>query len=169
MKRMIVVLAVATLSMGCQTLTGKPARQHITDKWLTNETKATIVAASPRALTAVDVDVNYGVVYLTGNIPTAGQKARIERAASRVDGVRDVISHVRVQSESAAASPSASPRTGVVEHRMTGQVTAVDRTTGRLTLRGAPGDVMLQVPPAAIQDVKEGDRVSVRLDVSPAP
>jgi hypothetical protein len=177
MKRMTAVaaiLTIATVAAGCQTVTGKTARQHISDKWLTHEAKATIVASNPRALTAMNVDVNHGVVYLTGNVPTAEHKARAEQAARGVDGVRDVVNHLEVQTESTArqatmASPSASPASSAaLQHTVTGQVTSIDRTTGRLTLRHGASDLVLQFPPEALQDVREGDRLTVGLALSPA-
>jgi hypothetical protein len=175
MKRLTAVAAIliiASVSTGCQTLTGKTPRQHFNDKWLNHETKARIAADNPRALTAVNVDVNRGTVYLTGNVATPEQKARAEQVARRVDGVRDVVNHLEVETESrrsTAASPSASPASGaVVQHTVTGQVTSVDRATGRLTLRNGASDLVLQLPPAALQDVKEGDRLTVGLALSPA-
>lgn len=175
MKRLTAVAAIliiASVSTGCQTLTGKTPRQHFNDKWLNHETKARIAADNPRALTAVNVDVNRGTVYLTGNVATPERKARAEQVARRVDGVRDVVNHLEVETESrrsTAASPSASPASGaVVQHTVTGQVTSVDRATGRLTLRNGARDLVLQLPPAALQDVKEGDRLTVRLALSPA-
>jgi hypothetical protein len=175
MKRLTAVAAIliiASVSTGCQTLTGKTPRQHFNDKWLNHETKARIAADNPRALTAVNVDVNRGTVYLTGNVATPERKARAEQVARRVDGVRDVVNHLEVETESrrsTAASPSASPASGaVVQHTVTGQVTSVDRATGRLTLRNGASDLVLQLPPAALQDVKEGDRLTVGLALSPA-
>lgn len=97
---------IATVSTGCQTLTGRTAKEHFNDKWITHETKATIVARNANALTAVDVDVNRGVVYLTGTVPTAEHKARAEQAARGVNGVRDVVSHLEVRQ----ARPSSAPR-----------------------------------------------------------
>lgn len=100
------VVMIASLATGCQTLTGRSAKEHFNDKWLTHETKATIVARNANALTAVDVDVNRGVVYLTGTVPTAEHKARAEQAARGVNGVRDVVSHLEVRQ----ARPSSAPR-----------------------------------------------------------
>jgi osmotically-inducible protein OsmY len=100
------VVMIAGVSTGCQTLTGRTAKEHFNDKWLTHETKATIVARNANALTAVDVDVNRGVVYLTGTVPTAEHKARAEQAARGVNGVRDVVSHLQVRQP----QPSSAPR-----------------------------------------------------------
>ena len=77
------VVMIAGVSTGCQTLTGRTAKEHFNDKWLTHETKATIVARNANALTAVDVDVNRGVVYLTGTVPTAEHKALAREIAEQ--------------------------------------------------------------------------------------
>ena len=106
MAALSLVVMIASLATGCQTLTGRSAQEHLNDNLLTHETKATIVARNANALTAVDVDVNRGVVYLTGTVPTAEHKARAEQAARGVNGVRDVVSHLEVRQ----ARPSSAPR-----------------------------------------------------------
>lgn len=107
-------------------------------------------------------------------MPTPEHKARIEEAARQAEGVREVVNHLQMQTASAAhisttASPSASPASGAVQHTVTGRVASIDRTTGRLTLRNGARDLVLQFPPAALQDVREGDQLTVRLALSPAP
>lgn len=99
-----VILVTASAVVGCQTLTGRPAGQHMKDKWLLQETKGRIAADNLRALTAVNVDVNRGTVYLIGTVGTAEQKARAEQIARRVDGVADVVTHLVVEAE--APSPA---------------------------------------------------------------
>jgi osmotically-inducible protein OsmY len=111
-----VLFVLASAAPGCQTLTGRTAQQHINDKWLLHETKGRIVARVPRALTAVNVDVNRSTVYLMGTVTTAEQKALAERIARDVDGVVDVVNHLEVDESKSASSPSASPSTGDV-HR----------------------------------------------------
>jgi osmotically-inducible protein OsmY len=102
-----VVLLSASAVSGCQTLTGRTAGQHFNDKWLLYETKGRIVAQIPRALTAMNVDVNRGTVYLIGTVATPEQKARAEQIARDVNGVVNVVNHLETSS-----SPSASPPAG---------------------------------------------------------
>jgi hyperosmotically inducible protein len=102
----VIILTLATAAPGCQTLTGRPARQHFNDKWMLHETKGRIVANIPRALTAVNVDVNRGTVYLMGIVATPEQKVRAEEIARDVDGVREVVNHLEIETESASASPT---------------------------------------------------------------
>lgn len=105
-----VLLLLASASSGCQTITGRTARQHFNDKWLLHETKGRIAAQIPRALTAMNVDVNRGTVYLIGTVATPEQKARAEQIARDVDGVVNVVNHL--ETESTSSPPSASPSTG---------------------------------------------------------
>jgi hypothetical protein len=46
---------------------------------------------------------------------------------------------------------------------VTGTVTAVDTQSGKLTLRGPEGDVNVRFPAAAVQQVKQGDTVTVAI------
>ena len=104
-----IVLLFAGAVSGCQTVTGRSAGQHFTDKWILYETKGRIAAQIPRALTAMNVDVNRSTVYLIGTVATPEQKARAEEIARDVDGVRNVVNHLETASTS---SPSASPSSG---------------------------------------------------------
>jgi osmotically-inducible protein OsmY len=89
-------------------MTGRTAGQHFNDKWLLHETKGRIVAQIPRALTAMNVDVNRGTVYLIGTVATPEQKVRAEQIARDVDGVVNVVNHL----EPTSSLPSARPSTG---------------------------------------------------------
>ena len=99
----------ASVLAGCQTMTGRTAGEHFTDKWLLYETKGRIAAQIPRALTAMNVDVDHRTVYLIGTVATEEQKARAEAIARDVDGVREVVNHLGTDG---APTPSASPAGG---------------------------------------------------------
>jgi osmotically-inducible protein OsmY len=101
-----VILILASAAPGCQSLTGRTAGQHFNDKWMLHETKGRIAVNIPRALTAVNVDVNRGTVYLMGIVATPEQKVRAEEIARDVDGVREVVNHLEIETESTSASPS---------------------------------------------------------------
>jgi hypothetical protein len=49
---------------------------------------------------------------------------------------------------------------------MSGTVSAIDHTTGQLTLKTGAGELKLHFPPASIQDLKEGQTITVRLAYS---
>lgn len=64
-------------------------------------------------------------------------------------------------------TPSAAPRAGAAEnfkgrHTMTGEVTKLDKEKGMVSLKTKEGDLDLHFPPAALKDVKEGDRLTVQ-------
>lgn len=177
---LLAAAAMVILVGGCQTVTGKSLGQNIDDKTITAEVKAKLVADKIRNLTSVDVDTNRGIVYLGGNVSSAETKRDAEQIARRVTGVRGVVNNIQVASagpapsraasSSAPASPSASPATGTTQarHSVTGEVTDVDHAKGRLGVRTDEGDLVLHFPPSAIQNVKQGDRVTVQLGMSPA-
>jgi hyperosmotically inducible protein len=100
------ILLFASAVAGCQTLTGRTAREYIDDKWALHETKGRIAAQSLRTLTAVNVDVNRGTVYLMGTVTTPEQKVLAEQIARDVEGVHHVVNHLEVESSSPSASPS---------------------------------------------------------------
>jgi len=49
------------------------------------------------------------------------------------------------------------------QHTMTGTVTAVDHTTGVLSLNTHEGELKLHFPPATVKEVKTGDTLTVSL------
>lgn len=51
-------------------------------------------------------------------------------------------------------------------HSMTGTVTMIDHTTGMLTLKTMEGDLKLHFPPPTVQNLKEGDKITVHLSYS---
>lgn len=177
-----VVLVLLALSTGCRSVTGKSLGQNIDDKSITASVKARLVADRTKNLTSVDVDTNQGVVYLNGNVATAAQKADAERIARGADGVQRVVNNLMTEPRAFGTAPpaaptsgrppsgvSASPTTGAAagRHTMTGEVTKVDRAKGHLQLKTAEGEMELHFPPAALQNVNEGDRISVDMSMRP--
>ena len=112
MNRLTAVAAILLFSFavaGCQTLTTRTAREYIDDKWALHEAKGRIAAQHLRTLTAVNVDVNRGTVYLMGTVATPEQKVLFEKIALDVEGVHHVVNNLEVESELASSPPSASP------------------------------------------------------------
>ncbi len=54
------------------------------------------------------------------------------------------------------------------QHTMTGEVTRIDEKKGRLSLKTPEGTMDLHFPPAALQNIKKGDRVTVQLAIKEA-
>jgi hypothetical protein len=53
------------------------------------------------------------------------------------------------------------------QHTMTGTVTSIDRKTGRLSLKTDEGKLMLHFPPSKVQNITDGERVTVELGIKP--
>jgi len=53
------------------------------------------------------------------------------------------------------------------QHTMTGTVTSIDRKTGMLSLKTDEGNMMLHFPPSKVQNIKDGERVTVELGIRP--
>lgn len=51
-------------------------------------------------------------------------------------------------------------------HKMTGTVDGIDYAKGMLTLKTGLPDMRLHFPPAAIKDLKNGDKITVELGFS---
>jgi hypothetical protein len=67
-----------------------------------------------------------------------------------------------------AQSPAMQPGTdgGMMgRHSMEGQVTSVDTKKGWVHVKTAEGTMTLHFPPAALQEVKKGDRITVELSM----
>jgi hypothetical protein len=51
-------------------------------------------------------------------------------------------------------------------HSMTGTITMIDHSTGMLTLKTSEGNLNLHFPPATVQELHEGDTITVHLSYS---
>jgi hypothetical protein len=52
-------------------------------------------------------------------------------------------------------------------HTMTGEVTKIDSSSGKFSLKTSDGTLDLHAPPSALSGVKQGDRMSVEIAVKP--
>src|SRR5881296_4129613 len=67
--------------------------------------------------------------------------------------------------------PSANPSVagGVVHHVVTGEITDVDRNSGRVDIRASDGSkVQVILPPLAVATTNKGDRASIDVRIGPA-
>ena len=92
-------LALAALLMvsGCTAMTGQTAGENVDDATITATVKSKLVADKAANLTRIDVDTTNRVVSLNGVVETPEQKARAQKLASEVGGVRDVKNNLQVQ------------------------------------------------------------------------
>jgi len=96
-KAMTIVLMMAALMAGCQTMTGKSAGENIDDGTITASVKSKLVADKASNMTRVNVDTNNATVYLNGTVETPEHKARAEQLAWQVKGVKSVVNNLQVQ------------------------------------------------------------------------
>lgn len=145
--------------------------QKVDDATITTKIKAKLTAERPANLVKVNVDTTNGIVRLRGTVPTLEDKRKAEELARMTDGVRRVVSELTVQGAAAAPdAPAASPSSAFVgRHTMTGEVTDVDTTHGRVKLKTAEGDLQLHFPPSTLATIKKGDRLTVELGIRKEP
>jgi hyperosmotically inducible protein len=96
-KTIAIVMMLASLVVGCQTMTGKTAGENIDDGTITASVKSKLVADKASNMTRVNVDTNNATVYLNGTVETPEQKARAEQLAWQVKGVKSVVNNLQVQ------------------------------------------------------------------------
>lgn len=91
------VLAALLMVSGCTAMTGQTAGENVDDATITASVKSKLVADKAANLTRIDVDTTNKVVSLSGVVETPEQKARAQKLASEVSGVRDVKNNLQVQ------------------------------------------------------------------------
>jgi len=68
-----------------------------------------------------------------------------------------------------SGAPSASVATGSVHHIINGEVTEVDRNSGKVNIRATDGSkVQVILPPLAVATANKGDRASIDVKLGPA-
>ena len=90
-------LLLATLLVGCQTLTGQTAGENIEDARVTLAIKTALAKGQAVTLTRIGVKTVQGVVYLTGVVDTPDLKRRAAEIARQFEGVRRVENDLEVQ------------------------------------------------------------------------
>src|SRR5688500_4386722 len=93
---------------GCSTFTGRTAGEIWDNKTAAGTVKTKLVRDRMQNLTWVNVDAHNGVVYLTGNVDTAAQKARAAELAAETPGVKRVVNDLVVNSARDTASAATS-------------------------------------------------------------
>jgi Flp pilus assembly CpaF family ATPase len=69
-------------------------------------------------------------------------------------------------SPGASANPSVAG--GVVHHVVTGEITDVDRNSGRVDIRASDGSkIQVILPPLAVATTKKGDHASIGVTIGP--
>ncbi|HEX7912098.1 MAG TPA: BON domain-containing protein [Paraburkholderia sp.] len=73
--------------------------QHIDDGTITTKAKADLLAASNVKSTHIHVKTRKGVVWLSGSVPSADDKAAAGEVVEAVKGVTSVKNHLKIAAE----------------------------------------------------------------------
>ncbi|HKU77521.1 MAG TPA: BON domain-containing protein [Pyrinomonadaceae bacterium] len=83
---------------------GRTVGTGLNDGWLWVKARFDLAAADDLRDSTINVDVDKGVVTLTGTVASAAQKTRAEAVAKSVEGVTGVKNQLKVQAANANAS-----------------------------------------------------------------
>ena len=83
---------------------GRRVGSGTNDGWLWVKTRFELATADDLRDSTIDVDVENGVVTLSGTVASTTQKARAEQIVTPVEGVRSVKNQLRVTSDNANAN-----------------------------------------------------------------
>jgi hyperosmotically inducible protein len=92
------VLFVLKLS-GCTALTGESLGQNIDDTNITTAVKSKLAVDKASSLTRVGVETTRGTVQLTGVVDSAATRNKAAEIARSVDGVKNVVNNLQIQSK----------------------------------------------------------------------
>ena len=102
---MLGILGMSALSLtACESTTGITAGQTIDDATMTASVQGKLTADKAENFTRIDVDTNRGVVTLNGVVQNVSDKSRAETIARRVEGVKNVVNNLQIQSLSSSSS-----------------------------------------------------------------
>ena len=88
---------------------GRRVGSGANDGWLWVKTRFDLATADDLRDSTIDVDVDNGVVTLSGTVASTAQKARAEQVVTVVEGVRSVRNQLRVTSDNANRGNSNRP------------------------------------------------------------
>ena len=86
---------------------GRTVGTGLNDGWLWVKTRFDLAAADDLRDSTINVDVDKGIVTLTGSVASAAQKTRAEAVAKSVEGVTGVKNNLKVQAANANANANA--------------------------------------------------------------
>jgi hyperosmotically inducible periplasmic protein len=94
-----VVLLIAFYFSGCTAITGESLGQNIDDTTITTSVKSKMAVDKASSLTRVGVETTRGTVQLTGVVESQATKNKATEIARSVDGVKNVINNLQIQSK----------------------------------------------------------------------
>ena len=90
---------------------GRTVGSGVNDGWLWVKTRFDLAAADDLRDSTINVDVDKGVVTLTGTVASAAQKTRAETVAKAVDGVTGVKNMLKVSAGNTNANANSNANT----------------------------------------------------------
>ncbi|MFM0736195.1 BON domain-containing protein [Paraburkholderia xenovorans] len=91
--------ATAQTSASAPSSASETIGQHVDDGTITTKVKADLLGAKNVKSTHIHVKTRKGVVYLTGSVPSAEDKAAALQVVENVNGVTSVKNHLKVAAE----------------------------------------------------------------------
>jgi osmotically-inducible protein OsmY len=79
----------------------QPADVQLNDARIQTELVARLAADQDTSPFTIDINVNEGVVHLTGRVDTASERAEAARIAASIDGVRRVVNNLQLGEQTA--------------------------------------------------------------------
>jgi hypothetical protein len=90
---------------------GRTVGSGLNDGWLWVKTRFDLAAEDDLRDSTINVDVDNGVVTLTGTVASAAQKTRAEQSVKAIDGVKSVKNQLKVSAGNANANANANANT----------------------------------------------------------
>lgn len=89
---------------------GRTVGTGLNDAWLWTKARFDLAAEDDLRDSTINVDVDNGVVTLTGTVASAAQKTRAEQSVKALDGVKSVKNQLKVAADNANANGNANTR-----------------------------------------------------------
>jgi len=94
----LAALIVSFYLSGCTSITGETMGQSIDDTTITTSVKSKLAVDKASSLSRVGVETTRGTVQLTGVVENAATKEKAAAVARSVDGVKNVVNNLQIQS-----------------------------------------------------------------------
>ncbi|MFL9894160.1 MULTISPECIES: BON domain-containing protein [Paraburkholderia] len=91
--------ATAQTSASAPSASSETIGEHVDDGTITTKAKADLLAAKNVKSTHIHVKTRKGVVWLTGSVPSADDKAAAEEVVKAVKGVSSVKNHLKIAAQ----------------------------------------------------------------------
>ncbi|MFM0415575.1 BON domain-containing protein [Paraburkholderia aromaticivorans] len=91
--------ATAQTSASAPSASSETIGEHVDDGTITTKAKADLLAAKNVKSTHIHVKTRKSVVWLTGSVPSADDKAAAEEVVKAVKGVSSVKNHLKIAAE----------------------------------------------------------------------